>query len=116
MSQPVEIPAAQWLHLTTLAERAIRNAREALALFLVFNAQAEATAPIILPAGQTENGSHRFVKPDEQLRARADAVYQEMLLNLADALKFTQQLNEGTVPVLAQAGLVKIAEKPGGGE
>lgn len=110
----VEIPAAQWLHLTTMAERAVRNVRESLGLFLVFNAQAQATAPIIVPAGQAENGAHRFVRPDEQQRARADAAYNEMLLNLADVVNFTQQLNHSALPALAAAGLVKV--QPEGGQ
>lgn len=110
MSQPVEIPAAQLFHLTTLCERALRNAREGLGLFLVLNAQAQATPSVIIPAGQTENGSHRFTRPDEQARQRAEGVYRECLLNLADAVKFMPQLHGLAVPMLTAAGLVRAEE------
>lgn len=116
LSQPVEIPAAEWFHLATVTERAIREAREMLGLWLVLNAQAQATPAVIVPAGQSDNGTHRFVRPDAEIQQRAQQVYGQMMLNLADAFKFGQQFHQSMIPALAQAGLVRVqAPESGGG-
>jgi hypothetical protein len=107
-NQPVEIPAAEWFHLATVTERAIREAREMLGLWLVLDAQAQQTPAVIVPAGQTESGNHRFVRPDAEAQQRAQQVYAAMLMNLADALKFGQQFHQSMIPALSAAGLVKV--------